>query len=602
MRIGKKIKYLILGMLLVLFGSMVVYAKGTGVVVDRNSIPGEVAEPNIEVSAEKDGNAIFFSIQNKSGEPMNNVHLISRETNKMVSDEVCRDLGTVESGKSINTTVMVKEMNSYFRSWSVGLGGFSSFYIVALLIVAIVFVVIVRLRKNSNIRVSVGSVVFILAVFAFVVFSIGTRDTYKVLDTGNNYIRTLSVDSGRGYELEYYLKYNQDNITYAVTEEDVDTDFEVEYEYDEDVPCTDEPVVRVEGKKGKNHVVTTVKYRNGKEEDKLVEEKVLVKPEKQIEVQGTKTTIEIQNIDAKKEYVPDDTMKVGDYKLSTDLAETKENVGKKEVTYKWNNDKKKVESTEKVTKEPGTNIWKAGSLVINEEIVKAETKYVAREDQAVGWENVITESKDGVKTTVYKTKIDKKTGKPKKGIELEYYTTLEEEPINGEKEIGVLSIEEAVTEREVVYTDDDTKWNNEEIVTAEGQDKIEKVTKIMKLDSKKGTISDTVVREVSRELVQSAINKEVVRGTKEPNWVEEKKATGQVKYNTIYVPDESLSGDEQVVEVKGEMGRLITTQLIAVDEEGNRLITYQPKVMEEDSLQKPVDEIVHVAPDSNLLK
>lgn len=595
---------MIVSLVVVLLSTICVYADGTTAsMIDKNSIPGEVADPNISITAKRDGNAIHFSIENNSDEPMNNVHLISRDTNKFVSDEVCKDLGSIESGSSVKSNLILNEMNGYFRTLSVKLGGFLNLYMTGLIIVAVVLLIAIKLNKKSAIRVSSGFTILIAVIAVFMLIGIfNNRDEYKLLDTGNNYIRTLSVDSGNGYDLEYYVKYNQDDITYSTTEKDVDVGFDVEYEYDEDVPCTDKPIVKVEGKHGKTHITTTIKYRNGKEEDRTVEEKILVKPEKQIEIQGTKTTVEIQNIDAKKEYVPDDTMKVGDYKLATELAETKDNVGKKEVTYKWNKDTKKVESTEKVTKEPGTNIWKAGCLVINEEVVKAETKYVAKEDQVVGWSNVIKESKDGTKTTVYKTEIDKETGKPKKGIELEYYTTLEEKPVNGEEEIGVLSIEDEVIEREVVYTDDDTKWDNEEIVTAEGQDKIEKVTKIMKLDGKNGTITDTVVREVSRELVQSAINKEVTRGTKKPNWVEEKKATGQVKYNTIYVPDESLSGDEQQVEVEGEMGRLITTQLIAVDEEGNRLLSYQPKILEEDSLQKPVDKIVHVAPNSELLK
>lgn len=570
--------------------------------IDKNSIKGEVSDPDISVEATENGNAIVFEIINNSEETMKNVHLISRETNKMVSDETCKSLGNIDSGKSLNTTILVKSMNSYFRGISDWFGGFINFYIVVLLVFAVILVIILKVHKKVSIRVFCGLTVFILIVLAFTLYSSVTSKEYKTLDTGNNYIRTISVDSRDGCSLEYYLKYNQDDTTYTYSDKDVDINFDTIYEYDEDVPCTDKPVIKTEGKRGKKHIKTTIKYRNGVKEDEKTEEVVISKPENQVEVQGTKTTVEIQNIDAKKEYIPDDTMKVGDYKLATELADSRGNIGKKEVTYTWNKSENKIEKSEKVTKKPGTNIWRAGSLVINEEVISAKTNYIVREDQVVGWENVIKESVDGTKTTIYKTEIDKTTGKPKKGIELKYYATLKEEPINGEKEVGVLSIEEEVTEREVVYSKDDSKWDNEEIVTAEGQDKVEKVTKVMKFDRKKGTISDTVDREISRELIQNSIKKEVVRGTRKPNWVEEKKATGQVKYNTVYVPDKSLSGDEQQVEVKGEMGRLITTQLIAVDENGNRLTSYQPKIIEEDSLQKPVDEVIHVAPDSKLLK
>lgn len=595
-----KIKYCIAGLLFLFFSCICVHASDLS--EDNNYVLNKSVEPDINVTAECKENIITFSITNNSSELMNNVHLLSKNTNKMVSDEVCKNLGSIKNNNSITTSIKVKDMGSYSRSLSVKLGGYYNFYIAIIVLVCIVLVLFVKFSKNSNIRVSSGSILFIVVVIIFLVAHVITKDTYQSLDSGNNYTRTLKVNSGKGYELEYYIKYNQDEVTYSTTEKDESIEFDVDYEYDEDAPCTDKPIVKSKGKMGKKHVVTTTKYRNGKKEDVSVEETVIRNPENQIEVQGTKTTIEIQNIDAKKEYIPDDTMKVGDFKLATSLSKAKDNVGKKEVTFKWNKNTKKVEPSEKVTKKPGTNIWKAGCLVVKEKIIKSETKYIAREDKAVGWENILKESKNGVRTTVYKTDINKKTGKPKKGIELEYYTTLEEKPINGEKEVGVLLEEEVVTEREVVYTEDDTKWNNEEIVLAEGQDKIEKVIKIMKLNTKKGTISDTVVREVSRELVQNAIGKEVVKGTKEPNWVEEKKATGQVKYNTIYVPDSSLSGDEQQVEVKGEMGRFITTQLIAVDEGGNRILSYKPKVLEEDSLQKPIDEVVRVAPDSSLLR
>ena len=50
------------------------------------------------------------------------------------------------------------------------------------------------------------------------------------------------------------------------------------------------------------------------------------------------------------------------------------------------------------------------------------------------------------------------------------------------------------------------------------------------------------------------------------------------------------------------MGRLYTTQLVAVDEKGNKIEGYEPKIVEKDALVDPVDEIIEVAEDSDLLK
>ena len=124
----------------------------------------------------------------------------------------------------------------------------------------------------------------------------------------------------------------------------------------------------------------------------------------------------------------------------------------------------------------------------------------------------------------------------------------------------------------------------------------------MKFNKNTGLVSNEIDHEVSREVVQEAVKQVVVKGTKQPNWVEQKVATDQVMYNTQYVADDSLSGDDQRVVVEGKMGRLVTTQLIAVDDDGNIIPSYDPKVLVQDELTKPTDRVVHVAPDSNLLK
>lgn len=438
------------------------------------------------------------------------------------------------------------------------------------------------------------------ATLCMVTYSGIDMSEYKEMNTGINCYSTVNVNVD-GNKNTFYIKYNQDEITYETTEHDEELDYKTKYEYDSSIACTDKPKIKTIGLKGTKHVITTTKYRNGKVDTSSDEETITVEPQSQVVVQGTRTTVEIQNIEANKEYIPDDTMKVGDFKLVTDVQVAKSNVGKKEVTYTWNKSKNEVESSEVVTKEPGTNTWKAGTLVTVEKVLKANTEYVIRKDKPVGWENVVDETIDGVKTTIYKTEIDKKTGEPVKGNELEYYATRLKEPVDGKKEVGVLKEENVTTERDTVYEKDPEKLDNEETVSVEGKDKIEKVTSIMKFDTEKGKVTDEVEKEISKELVQEPEARVIVQGSKEPTWLEEKSATEYVQYNIIYVADDSLKGDESVVEKEGKLGRLVTTRLIAVDENGDRLTSYEPKIIEENALSKPEDEIVHVAPDSKYL-
>lgn len=576
------------------------------VFAEEYKIDGEESNSFVEIKSESvDGN-LKFTITNNSNDVLHNVHFISDKSNKYVSNSEIVKLPDIKVGKKETVTLsMYKLGNGFFKDVALYFGGVSNLIIISIvMIICIALIVLIWLRKGGN--SSKLSAVFSFLICIICVLSVvGVHSSivkYSPLKIGNNYSNTIEVTDKGNVSSKFTLKYNKDEVKFNTKESEEDVDFNIKYEYDDSIPCVDEPIVKTKGEVGKKKVITVTEYRNGEQVNVEKTEQILVEPKEQVEVQGTKTTVEIENIEAKKTYVSDKTMRVGDYKLETDLEKSKENMGKKEVTYKWDNNSKKVISSDKVIKKPGTNTWKAGSLVIEEELVKADTKYISVKDKPVGWENTISESVDGNKTTVYTVKIDKKTGKPIENSELKYLKSFEKKPVNGEKEVGVLKTEEVVTSRKLEYKEDNTKWDNEEVVESEGQDKIEKVVNIMKLNVKNGSISDSVEEEVSREVVQKDITKVIVKGNKKPIWVEEKKATDQVKYNTVYIPDDSLSGDEQVVVTKGQMGRLVTTQLVAVDENGNKISSYKPKVIERDSLQKPVDEVIKVATDSKLLK
>lgn len=296
-------------------------------------------------------------------------------------------------------------------------------------------------------------------------------------------------------------------------------------------------------------------------------------------------------------------MFLGESKLDTSVEDAEANLGKKEVTYTWNEETGEIESEEKVTEKPGTNIWRAGTKVEKVVTLDPTVTYTPIEDQQIGYTNVVEEAIPGSITTTYTTTIDEKTGKEVKGAELKYVTSERVEPEDGTVEVGVLSVKDETTPCEIEYEYDDTKWDNFEQVLEEGQDKVETVTSIMQLDTKTGKVTDTVVEELSREVTQKSKPEKKLVGTKEPQWIEEKIMTDELQYNTVYQEDKTgiLQGDEQRVIQKGENGSLYTTQMVACDEEGNKIEGYEPRVVSTDTVVKPVDEIILVAKGSNLL-
>lgn len=602
-------KVIIGGIIGILVGVTCVYGSD----IDSNSIAGVDTDPAISVETDVDeerGN-IDFSIRNDSDSEMRDVCVITDEDSSIIPYKYVYDVGEIESGFTIKNTLGVSTIdNDKIKNLAVSVGGYKGTReLGSVICICIIFILISILFSVLSNRKSFWIIIGLVLIIAscgitFIFYSFEKRNVeeYKPGRVGKNYSMDVTVPYD-GENLEFTLKYNQDDVVYKSVESTEEIDFGTRYEYDSDVACSDKPKVKVKGVKGKKKVVSTVKYINGEKVDSFVNTtEVIENPKDQVLIQGTKTTIDIVNIDAKKEYVPDDTMKVGDYKLLTDFEVAKGNVGKKEITYTWDSDKEEVVKSEKVTKEPGVNRWKAGSLVVREEIDRAKTKYVPAKDKPVGWENVVIKSEDGVRTTVYKTEVSEKTGKPIDSSDLTYYTTLETEPVNGVVEKGVLKTRNIVTSMNVEFKKDKNKWDNYKKVKKKGKDKIEEVTSIMKLDKDTGEVLGTVEKELSRKVIQKPVKQIVVVGTKEPKWVEEKIATEVINYSTEYKVDKTLKGNEEKVEVKGENGRLITTQLIAVDENGDKIVSYEPKVVEENALQKPVNEVIRVSPESDKLE
>lgn len=570
--------------------------------------PAQEDNSEIKVFTSLTDNHLKVSITNTSEEDMKNTALLFSEENRYSVANNYKDLGTIKSGETEYLDVTVMNVgHGILNNFCDAVGGTAyglSFIGVSVVVIAIYFGRLIYRKKKgkkgkgSTIAFTIAGVTIILACGVL----LRNVPEYQPLDEGQNYIRDIK-ETYNDEDLLFELKYNQDIIEEKVSSKEEPIDFDVEYTYDENKPVTEENEVVSEGQEGVQIVTTTTVYRNGKVDSTTKDTYVTQEPVAQKEIQGTKTTIQIENMDAKRVYIPDDTMYLGESNLESTVEEAEENLGKKEVTYTWNEEKEEIESSEKVTKEPGTNIWRAGTKVERVTTIDPTVTYTPVDTMEVGTRNVIEEAIPGSITTTYTTQINEKTGKEVSNPQYTYVGSERVEPENGSVEVGVLLTKDETTPCEIEYEYDDAKWDNYEQVIEEGQDQIETVTSIMQLDTETGHVTDQVVEEVSRETKQEAKPEKRLVGSKEPQWIEEKIMTDELQYNTVYQEDKTgiLQGDEQRVIQQGENGSLYTTQLVACDEEGNKIEGYEPRNVSTDTVVKPVDEIILVAKGSKLL-
>ena len=568
----------------------------------------EEVDPEISVNSSISGGVLSVTISNNSEEDMKNTALLFDKDNRYSVFNEYHDLGTIKSGDSQTMEVRILNVgHGIIKNFCDMTGGVAFGLTFTLIVLAVVIAYCVRLYirhkrgkkgKGSTVIFSIAGVMILLLATLVLL----NKPTYEVLEEGQNYSRDLTTEY-KEYDFICSLQYNQDIIEEKSTSEERPIDFEVQYEYDENKPVTDNTEILSEGKNGVELVTTTTIYRNGEVDDVKETSYVTEEPVTQIELQGTKSVVQIENIDANRVYIPDDTMYLGESKLDTSVEDAENNLGQKEVTYTWNKEENKIESTEEVTKEPGTNIWKAGVIVEEVDTIDPDITYIANEELAEGERNIIKQGRAGSVTSTYVTEINEDTGKQKKNAVLTYVSSEVVQPESGEVEVGVLRTEKVTTPREIEYTYDDERWDNYRLVTKAGQDTIENVTSIMVLDTETGEVTDKVKEEVSRETIQEGSIEEVTVGSKEPQWIEEIVMTDELEYNTVYQEDTTgiLQGDEQRVIQTGERGSLYTTQMIACDEDGKRIEGYKPRVVSTDTVVKPVDEIILVAKGSPLV-
>lgn len=570
------------------------------------------AKGDTEDASLKNGNAFIecnetdkgvnVRVTNNSKETLKNVQVTVKSSKGYVPTESVSFLNNIKSEGSDIAIVHLVKNNPLLE-----MVGYFGYRVLCLLVVVFVVVIIAcALVGIRGARSYIGIIGFCLGIwlFVFAMFTgLGNNSSRVALGgSGENFSRSACLDTKSFGKLNIELTYNQDVVETKIYEKDVSVNSPKKYVYDENVPVTDKEKVVKKGKKGKKHVVTTVTYRNGKKYKTDVQETVLKEPVATTISKGTKVVKKIETIEPTKLYIANDKMYVGDFKMRTSKKSSEKHYGKCEIVYSWNEKEKKVDSTKNILKKQGTDEYDAGCLVKRSDVEKANTTYKALEDKEVGYTNVVKKTVDGENTTIYKVSINSTNGKPEEGCTYEYVKSSSTKPVNGVVEVGVRKVEKVTTPCDENITYDSSKWDNYSEVVEQGQDKVEEVTSVMVLDTKTGKVTDTVKQEISRNVVQESKPSTVVKGNKKPEFVEEKILTDHVKYNTVYKENDELKGDEQKVVQKGEMGRLYTTQLVAVDENGNKIEGYEPKVVEKDALVDPVDEVIEVAKGSKLLK
>ena len=405
--------------------------------------PAQEDNSEIKVFTSLTDNHLKVSITNTSEEDMKNTALLFSKENRYSVANNYKDLGTIKSGETEYLDVTVMNVgHGILNNFCDAVGGTAyglSFIGVSVVVIAIYFGRLIYRKKKgkkgkgSTIAFTLAGVTIILACGVL----LRNVPEYQPLDEGQNYIRDIK-ETYNDEDLLFELKYNQDIIEEKVSSKEEPIDFDVEYTYDENKPVTEENEVVSEGQEGVQIVTTTTVYRNGKVDSTTKDTYVTQEPVAQKEIQGTKTTIQIENIVAKRVYIPDDTMYLGESNLESTVEEAEENLGKKEVTYTWNEEKEEIESSEKVTKEPGTNIWRAGTKVERVTTIDPTVTYTPVDTMEVGTRNVIEEAIPGSITTTYTTQINEKTGKEVSNPQYTYVGSQRVEPENGSVEEGVL--------------------------------------------------------------------------------------------------------------------------------------------------------------------
>ena len=287
---------------------------------------------------------------------------------------------------------------------------------------------------------------------------------------------------------------NKDYTGTVTHTEKIETPFEVEYQYSDELEAGQSKTIQ-KGEKGSYDLVYSQKIKNGQADgDATTDKKNVVEAKKEIIVIGTKPIVNVVEKPFDTTYVYDENVEAGKTEEVTPGVN-----GKTTTTTTYDQTEKKLVS-KKETTEPTQRVVKVGTKpIVKTEEIPFEKEYEHDPNLEAGKTELISEGKKGeVKVT---TTFNKETGKLETKVERTQPTPAKYK--YGSKTEGKVTVTSDIP-YEVEFVPDDTMAAGETKVTQEG-----------KLGKKETTITIKNSKEESREekILEEPVKKIVKIGT-----------------------------------------------------------------------------------------
>ena len=273
--------------------------------------------------------------------------------------------------------------------------------------------------------------------------------------------------------------------------EKIETPFEVEYQYSDELEAGETKVIQ-KGEKGSYDLIYSQNIKNGQADGDAKTDKTNVKEaKKEIIVIGIKPVEKVVEKGYNTEYIYDDTLEAGKIE-----EETPGQNGKTTITTSYDKENNKLVTEEK-NEEPTNRVVRVGIKPIEEETeLPFETEYVYDENMEAGKTEVTQEGKEGkAKIT---TSFNKETGKLETKVE-------REEPTKkivkyGSKTEGKVIVKSDIPYEVEIIEDPDMEAGKTELVQ-EGKKGVKETTVTIK-NSEEVSREDKTTTEPTKKIIK----------------------------------------------------------------------------------------------------
>ena len=99
-------------------------SENTKAIIDANSISGDQIDPTVIIKSKVKGSTVKIEIDNLSGDYMRNVHLICKDSNRLIPYEMTNNIGEISDGKSITISKTLDSIgHGYIHQMALNVGG-----------------------------------------------------------------------------------------------------------------------------------------------------------------------------------------------------------------------------------------------------------------------------------------------------------------------------------------------------------------------------------------------------------------------------------------------------------------------------------------------